>query len=83
MLDPSLLENLDCSWPDDLRAYATKLRAMEVAPEDETTRRSLAEYATIKASAMELCASGNVLEAARLEGNCDAIYNRLPDYAKW
>lgn len=83
MLDSSLLENLDGMWPDDLRAYAAKLRTTQVAPEDEDTRNALAHYATIKASAMEFRASGRITNASQLERACDAIYNELPHYARW
>lgn len=83
MLDPSLLENLDGMWPDDLQAYATRLMNTEVAPEDEATRNALATYAEVKAQAMEKRAAGSITDAMRREIRCDGIYESLPDYAKW
>lgn len=86
MLDPSLLENLDCSWPDDLRAYANKLRdsiTAEADNEDDHTIDLLRRYAMEKAEAMEYRASGKIQMAIELEKECDRIYKLLPDYAKW
>lgn len=83
MLDPSLLENLDGSWPDDLRAYADKLRKISVSSEDETARLGLLAYAEFKAMAMDHRSAGRITQAKRLEDHCDSIYARLPKWAKW
>lgn len=79
-ISEDLLENLDGSWPDDLRAYANKLKALTLEGEDAKTRDLLVKYAETKARAMEDRIAGRPSAAER---TCDMIYDQLPKYAKW
>lgn len=86
MLDPSLLENLDCMTKEDLLAYSNRVRKAVIETsntEDDYTRILLCKYAQIKADAMESRHAGLIQQALRLETLCETIYKRLPDYAKW
>jgi hypothetical protein len=87
------LENLDCSWPDDLQAYATRLEEFRfddmraehpaLTPEEDAALSLLACYAAYKADAMTAGAAGRTNEAGWNEGRCVALYARLPAWAKW
>jgi hypothetical protein len=44
---------------------------------------ALAEYARLKSDARFARTAGSIAKAARLEAKCDAIYARLPAWAKW
>lgn len=45
--------------------------------------RNLSAYAELKGEAIEQRMSGNIDGALRLEETCEAIYARLPQWAKW
>jgi hypothetical protein len=66
-------QNLDGSWPEELEALAS----------DCDTIPALANYARTKAQAMRKRASGAILEALKLERECERIYQRLPEPLKW
>lgn len=40
-------------------------------------------YARLKCHAMEKRAAGEITLALQHEGNCEEIYNQLPQWAKW
>lgn len=56
--------------PDDLKEAATLFRR-------------LAKYADHKARAMELRLRGNIPVALLFEAKADAVYKRLPTWARW
>lgn len=62
--------NLDDMNVDDLRVAAASLQL-------------LANYAKLKATAMERRANGQVSEALAGEKRCDKIYRMLPDAHHW
>lgn len=92
-----MIPNLDCMVAADLRRFArlhrdgrnpvaaaALLETGKVKPLHwRLTVASLARYADTKAEAMERRATGDIAAALRLEEACDAIYSRLPDYARW
>lgn len=43
----------------------------------------LAEYARQKRLAVAYRGDGNILEARHYESQCEAVYERLPDWARW
>lgn len=86
--------NLDDMGADDLKSFAVTVysRRMYAAesmfpdldkPEALNAALALAEYAWRKLSAMQLRALGSVADALNYERQCDAIYSKLPDAAKW
>jgi hypothetical protein len=73
----SLVENLDAATPDDLRAYARRVR------EIRGVLASLATYAEEKAEVIEQRARGDVAVALLREKQLEAIYGTLPRWARW
>lgn len=73
MANDGLLKNLNLDSiqePSDLRTIAATLK-------------TLCSYATAKASAVELRASGRVADAMDFERDAQVLYNRLPAWARW
>lgn len=62
--------NLDAMNVDDLRVAAASLQL-------------LANYARLKATAMERRARGQVSEALAGEAQCERLYRMLPDAHRW
>lgn len=89
MLPDNCLENLDGMFPDELEVYAKRLRELPIvgnsasARDDCSLRLRLVRYAELKAQAMRERMTGNVSIALALEKRCDAIYDHLPDCARW
>jgi hypothetical protein len=77
------IENLDGSWPDDLRDYVNRINGVLLPVQYLQVRDDLADYASTKAAAMEERSSGNIPRALELEGKCERIYARLPEWARW
>jgi hypothetical protein len=73
----NLVENLDAANPDDLRAYAKRVR------EVRGVLASLATYAEEKADALERRTQGDVEGALLVEKRLEAIYRTLPRRAQW
>jgi hypothetical protein len=44
---------------------------------------NLITYATLKYRAMSARESGRIEEALGFEGNCDMLYQQLPEFARW
>lgn len=72
-------QNLDGMFPDDLREWAMNIPRGIPAE----IRGKLALYATLKAGAMELRASGSIPQALAAESQCDRIYQSLPEAYRW
>jgi len=47
------------------------------------TAKDLGNYASNKATAMQLRLAGQINSALTYEKICDRIYDELPEYAKW
>lgn len=75
-------QNLDDTWPDDLDEYAGKLFEDLKSSFTETDWRLWA-YARIKATAMHLRGVGMAQEALDLEHECERLYRKLPQEARW
>jgi hypothetical protein len=85
--------NLDGMWPDDLIELADRIEAEGAAqvaarwfPGEPLGSQAVCElqgYARIKASAMMLRQTGEIARAIIKESECERIYARLPEYAKW
>lgn len=65
--------NLDCMTIEDLTAFV----------ESECKNSNLRFYARTKIAAMKARDAGNIVDATRLESECQKIYNRLPSYQQW
>lgn len=86
MIPARLIENLDCSWSDDLLAYATRIEAWAKTSADAEaieTAHKLSAYARGKAKAMKLRKRCEIARAMWVESVCDSIYHSLPRYAQW
>lgn len=77
--DPDGVPNLDAMDADDLREWAADAPLSLPEP----ARGMLITYANTKADAMDQRLAGRILRAARLEIQCDALYQRLPDEFRW
>jgi hypothetical protein len=64
------IPNLDAMTPEELREFSDRLT-------------SLAQYASLKADAMERRALGKINDAIRAEAICEQIYQMLPDEWRW
>jgi hypothetical protein len=62
--------NLDAMSPEDLRAFA------------ENSQR-LAQYVSLKVSALRERSEGRINDALRAEMICEQIYHLLPDEWRW
>lgn len=88
-----MVPNLDALDRDDVVAFARSWRgaSSDVAavlfpsrpPGYVRVVSNLVQYADAKALAMLSRQAGNVDDALKLEGICDAIYRTLPAYARW
>lgn len=70
LLEEQGVPNLDDETREDLE-------------EKEHAFSKLHSYAIKKGRAMELREQGKIEAASRFEAQCDAIYESLPDWAKW
>lgn len=68
MFDPPNLDGIDN--PKELEAIAQVLH-------------TLAFYARKKATAIRTRLSGEINIALKSEKNCDRLYNKLPQWARW
>jgi len=83
--------NLDAMPESYLEAFVELARSdvdgvaikMFGSKDDVDTVKALASYAKLKSRAMALRESGNIRRALAAETECDNIYRRLPDKAKW
>lgn len=76
---PFEVENLDgVIDPQELRTFADKLRSVS-----GNAAKATAEYARRKAEAMEDRLLGRIQSALEIEAQCERIYGRLPEWAKW
>lgn len=83
--------NLDCDPEVDLMQFWLKHQNgrayRDLFPEGgKGTKRAaadLANYASNLRAARFCRAKGNPSSASMYEGICEAIYNRLPDFARW
>jgi len=89
-----LRENLDAMPEQDLweltqsaKHKSTRHCAEVVFPDKPrgftTAYRQLMTYAELKEQAMRWRRIGKITSAMQNEDQCERIYNRLPDYAKW
>jgi hypothetical protein len=62
--------NLDAMSPEDLRAFGDNLQR-------------LANYAFMKANAMNDRSKGRIDDALRAESICEQVYHLLPDEWRW
>lgn len=69
MTEPGI-PNLDALTPEDLRDAIDALRA-------------LADYASYRLTSIQLRESGLIAKAQRIEAMQQAIYDTLPEWAKW
>ena len=69
-MDDLSLPNMDGMWADDLRKLSAVLQ-------------DAAQYAALKAEAMERRSAGEIQAAYLLECRCDTLYARLPESVRW
>jgi hypothetical protein len=85
------IPNLDAETPDALLAFWQRHQrgrfARELFPDSgKGTRKATADvanYAANRATAMQCRLRGDVATALSYERICDAIYQRLPTFARW
>lgn len=71
--DSPAQENLDASWPDDLRELS----------DDETRPRHYRAYAWVKAWAMDCRSTGDIKSALAGERACEILYKAMPEGLRW
>lgn len=69
--------------PDCLVDPSELNHARSVIQGNITVLRALDQYCEAKAMAMHLRLQGQTDQALKCEGRCEAIYLRLPTFAKW
>lgn len=85
--------NLDCQPRSDLQLFIRTVKAgprkaalamfPSKPPRYQRATRDLLRYAELKNTAMAMRENGKVSAAMHYESACDAIYKRLPDFARW
>jgi len=92
MSEENNVPNLDCLDTETLLAFwglynePSRSEAVNLVgerPDAEEQARKLATYASLKACAMALRASGQIARATTHEDACDRIYNALPEDLRW
>lgn len=80
----NLDDDPDFQTPQALREAGEKFRraAMELRQAADAMEK-LGDYCDRKARAMEARSAGRIAEALGYENFADAIYRRLPEWAKW
>jgi hypothetical protein len=90
----SNVPNLDCEDSDTLWEFWKRFNSVRPVAQARllfpdrpkgyvSAARSLAGYASNKATAMSCRIEGKIESALVYEKICDRIYSDLPDYAKW
>lgn len=78
--------NLDAMTQEDLRQFAQVVVShpnLLRFPHSVAVAYTLRSYATLKATAMEHRARGDIAEATTLECECEALYSNLPASLQW